>query len=109
MEGPCMRFPRLLLDQPVELEIGKDTIRVDNPTNNVSIGGLFVRRGQLPVGARVHIRIAGNSPVEVDGQVQHSEPSEFGAGIRFNSLSDHARAALNALIADLTRRGLAAA
>jgi hypothetical protein len=104
-----MRFPRLLLDRPVELEIGKDTIRIENPTNNVSIGGLFVRRGHLPVGAPVHIRISGRNVFEADGQIRHSEPNEFGAGIRFTSLSEPNRVALNELIEDLTGRGLAAA
>ena len=42
MEGSNTRtFPRMLLDKPVELQINGDTIRVENPTNNLSVGGLF--------------------------------------------------------------------
>src|SRR5262249_37862501 len=59
MEGSNKRTsPRMLLDKPVEVQIGNDTIRVENPTNNLSVGGLFVHRSGLPVGATVRVRIS---------------------------------------------------
>ncbi len=110
MEGSSMRtFPRMKLDRPVELQIGENTIRIENPANNLSVGGLFVRRGDLPVGAPVHVRIVATQPFEADGQIRYSEPSQSGAGIGFASLSEGSREALNELIEDLTRRGLPAA
>jgi PilZ domain-containing protein len=109
MEGSCTRaFPRTELDKPVELQIGKDTIRIENPTNNLSAGGLFVRRGNLPVGTPVHVRITAKQHVfEADGQIR--EASESGAGIGFTSLSVDNRESLDELIEDLTLRGLPAA
>ncbi len=110
MEGSSMRtFPRMVLDRPVELQIGKDTIRIENPANNLSAGGLFVRRGDLPVGTSVHVRIVARNPFEADGQIRYSEPSQSGTGIGFAALSDGSREALNELIEDLTKRGLPAA
>jgi len=39
MEGSnTRRFPEMLLDKPVEVQIGGDTIRIENPTNNLSVG-----------------------------------------------------------------------
>ncbi len=58
MEGSSTRtFPRMLLDKLVELDIGQDTFWIENPANNLSIGGLFICRTDLPLGAPVHIRI----------------------------------------------------
>ena len=78
MEGTSTRaFPRMLLDKPVELEVGEKRIQVENPSNNLSFGGLFVRRGSLPVGTAVHVRIPVNHHFfEADGQTQadHSAP-----------------------------------
>ena len=63
MEGSNTRtFPRMLLDKPVEVQIGEDTIRVENPTNNLSVGGLFLHRSGLPVGAAVRVRISSPKP-----------------------------------------------
>jgi hypothetical protein len=111
MEGTSTRtFPRTLLDKPVELEIGGKTIQVDNPSNNLSAGGLYVRRGDLPVGTSVHVRIPVNHHFfEADGQIRSHDTGDAGAGIGFNSLSEVNRQALDDLIEELTLRGLPAA
>lgn len=109
MEGSSTRmFPRTELDKPVELQIGADTIQVENPRNNLSAGGLFIRRRDLRVGTSVHVRIPVNSHFfEADGQIR--EADESGAGIGFTSLSDGNRKALDDLIEELTLKGLPAA
>jgi len=109
MEGSSARmFPRTELDKPVELKVGQETIRVESATNNLSVGGLYVRRGDLPKGAPVHVRIPVSSHFfEADGQVQ--EASAAGAGIGFTSVSEGNRVALDELIEELTLRGLPAA
>ena len=110
MEGSNTRtFPRMLLDKPVEVQIGGDTIRVENPTNNLSVGGLFLHRSGLPVGAAVRVRISSPKPFEAEGHVCNSDARESGVGIGFTSLSGGNREALNDLIEDLTLRGLPAA
>lgn len=111
MEGTSTRtFPRMLLDKPVELEIGEKRIQVENPSNNLSVGGLYVRRGNLPVGAAVHIRIPVNHHFfEADGQIRSCEDGNTGVGIGFNALSVANRQALDDLIEELTLRGLPAA
>jgi hypothetical protein len=110
MEGSNTRtFPRMLLDKAVELEIGADTVRMENPTNNLSIGGLFLRRASLPVGTTVRVRIAAPLPFEAEGRICNSDSREPGVGIGFTSLSRRSREALNDLIEDLTLRGLPAA
>jgi hypothetical protein len=107
MEGCCARrFPRTLLDKPVELEFGGRMIRIEHAANNVSVGGLFVRRSDLPIGARVRIRIVGRRVFEAEGQIRDREPRGVGVGIRFTSLSRLEREALDDLIEDLTLRGL---
>ncbi len=109
MEGSATRqFARTELDKPVEIQIGKQTICDADPSNNVSIGGLFVHRGDLTVGTPVHIKIPVNShSFEADGQVD--TVSQAGSGIEFRSLSAVELETLYELIADLTIRGLAAA
>jgi hypothetical protein len=110
MEGSNTRtFPRMLLDKPVEVQIGGDTIRVENPTNNLSVGGLFLHRSGLPVGAAVRVRISSPKPFEAEGLIFNCGNGEVGAGIGFDSLSGGNREALNDLIEDLTLRGLPAA
>ncbi|MGH9714758.1 MAG: PilZ domain-containing protein [Candidatus Acidiferrales bacterium] len=111
MEGSSTRtFPRMLLDKPVELEIGEKTIQVENPSNNLSAGGLYVRRGNLPVGTPVHIRIpVDHHFFEADGQIRSCEPGDTGVGIGFDSLSVANRQTLDDLIEELTLRGLPAA
>lgn len=107
MEGSCTRsFPRMSLDQPIELEIGERAIRIDDSGNNLSVGGLFVRRADLPVGSPVLVRIFGRQLFEAQGQVCNSQS---GAGISFTALSGENRDALEDLIEDLTLRGLPAA
>jgi hypothetical protein len=109
MEGSAPRqFARTELDKPVEIQIGKKTIRVQNPSNNVSVGGLFVHKGNLPVGSRVHVRIPVNGhSFNADGQIDTA--TKNGAGIEFRSLTPGELETLYELIADLTIRGLAAA
>jgi hypothetical protein len=110
MEGSNTRtFPRMLLDKPVELQIGSDTIRVENPTNNLSVGGLFLHRSGLPVGASVRVRITEPRPFEAEGRICNGGHGESGAGIGFAALSGGSREALDDLIEDLTLRGLPAA
>jgi hypothetical protein len=91
------------------VQIGGDTIRVDNPANNLSVGGLFLRRYGLPVGASVRVRISSPKPFEAEGRIFNCGNGEAGAGIGFDSLSGGNREALNDLIEDLTLRGLPAA
>lgn len=110
MEGTSTRnAPRTALDQPVEIQIGDQTLRVDHPANNLSVDGMFLRREALPAGTPVHIRIASRRIFEADGMVCNSGNGERGVGIRFSSLSDGSREALYDLIEDLTLRGLPAA
>jgi len=111
MEGTSTRtFPRMLLDRPVELEIGDKKVQVENPANNLSVGGLYVRRSNLQVGTAVRVRIPVNHHVfEAEGQIRNSEPGDAGVGIGFNSLSPVNRQALYDLIEELTLRGLPAA
>src|SRR4029077_4444272 len=100
---------RMMLDKPVELQIGSKTIQIDSPTNNLSVGGLFLRGQGLPVGATVRVRIAAPRPFEAEGRICNSDSRESGVGIGFASLSGGNREALNDLIEDLTLRGLPAA
>ena len=110
MEGSNTRtFPRMLLDKTVELQVGGNTIRTENPTNNLSVGGLYLRGAGLPVGTPVRVRISEPRPFEADGHICNSNASESGVGIGFTSLSGRNRDALNDLIEDLTLRGLPAA
>ncbi|MGH9682118.1 MAG: PilZ domain-containing protein [Candidatus Acidiferrales bacterium] len=111
MEGSCSRtYPRMSFDQPVELQIGEETITVrHSSSNNLSGGGLFLHDENLPVGASVRIRIAARRLFEADGQIRSCEHPNSGVGIGFKSLSDGNREALNELIEDLTLRGLPAA
>jgi PilZ domain len=111
MEGSSSReYPRMVLDKPVELTIGEQKIRVENPANNLSAGGVFVRREDLPTDKTVHVRIAVNSHYfEAYGRIRKGEPREAGSGIDFTKVSDGNREALYELIAELTLRGLPAA
>lgn len=110
MEGTCTRkAPRTTLDQPVDVQIGDQSLRLENPANNLSIDGLFLRREALPAGTPVHIRIASRRVFEADGLVCNSGNGERGVGIQFSSLSDGNREALYDLIEDLTLRGMPAA
>jgi hypothetical protein len=106
--GSTHHFARTELDKPVDIQIGKQTIRIANPLNNVSVAGLFVRRNDLKVGTPVHVKIPVHShSFEADGQVDTA--SQAGAGIHFAKLSSSELETLYELIADLTIRGQAAA
>ncbi len=109
MEGSSTRqFPRTELDKPVEIRIGKQTMRVETAANNLSVGGVFVGRADLPVGSRVHVRIPIHHHVfEADGQIETA--GQCGSGIEFSALSERELDTLYELIEDLTIRGLAAA
>lgn len=109
MEGSSLRqFPRTELDKPVELQVGQKTIRIETLANNVSIGGVFVRRDDLAVGSPVHIKIPVNSHYfEADGEIE--SVNRAGSGIEFKHLSEAELETLYELIEDLTVRGLAAA
>lgn len=111
MEGTSTRtFPRMLLDRPVELEIGEKKIQVENPSNNLSVGGLYLRRGDLAVGTPVRVRIPVNHHFfEADGLIRSHDAGDAGVGIGFNPLSQANRVALDDLIEELTLRGLPAA
>lgn len=108
MEGVNTRnHPRTALDKPIELRVGKNTIRSHSSANNLSPSGLFISRGVLPLGAAVRVRILGRRVFEAQGEVRSSEL--HGVGICFTSISARSRAALDDLIEDLTVRGLPAA
>lgn len=111
MEGTSSRsFPRTALDKPVEIEAGERKLRLENPSNNLSVGGLYVRRAGLPVGTAVRIRIPVNSHYfEAEGQIRNAEPNDKGVGIGFKPMSPVNRQALYDLIEELTLRGLPAA
>ena len=106
MEGPSIRtFPRMELRIPIELRLGKKTLRVEKPLGNLSVGGLFVNCEDLPVNADVHVCIQAAEPVEADGVVRFVQPDHSGVGIEFVKITEPDRQRLDRLIADLTRRG----
>jgi hypothetical protein len=109
MEGSSMRtFPRMSLDRPIEVQIGENKFQVENPANNLSVGGVYVRRGDLPIGTPVRVKIAVDHRFfEADGEIAASRDS--GSGIGFTALSSINREALYELIQDLTLKGLPAA
>jgi len=111
MEGSSSRsFPRTALDKPVEIEAGEQKLRLENPSNNLSVGGLYVRRAGLAVGTQVRVRIPVNHHYfEAEGQIRNAEPGNAGVGIGFNAMSPTNRQALYDLIEELTLRGLPAA
>jgi len=109
MEGSSMRmFPRMSLDRPIEVQIGENKFQVENPANNLSVGGVYVRRGDLPIGTPVRVKIAVDHHFfEADGEISASRDS--GSGIGFTALSSASRETLYELIQDLTLKGLPAA
>jgi hypothetical protein len=97
MEGPNLRnCPRTLFSCPVELRVGKKTIRLKQALGNLSNHGLFLHTEALPVGTPVHIKIAAVPPMEVDGIVRYSEPE--GIHIEFTDLTETSRRCLDDLI-----------
>lgn len=107
MEGPSLRStPRMSLGNPVELHLGKKTIRIPNPVGNLSVGGLFVHAQPVPLDTPVHIRVAAAHPFEADGVVR--ELHGDGLGIEFTTITDANRRRLDELIAELTSKELLA-
>lgn len=105
MEGPSIRsFPRMSLQNPVELRVGTKSIRIQRAVGNLSVGGLFVNAEDLPVNAGVHVKIAAAHPFEAEGVVRFSEPQGGGVGIEFTAITDANRKRLDELIAELTRK-----
>lgn len=111
MEGPCIRrFPRILLNNPVEVRSDDTVILLDSARGNLSVGGLFVStQGPTPSGS-VYLRIAAQRPFESEGVVRHFVNNGCkGVGIEFTNLQDARRKDLEQLIAELTGGGAPAA
>ena len=97
MEGPNLRScPRTLFSCPVELSVGKKTIRLRQALGNLSTHGLFLQAKALPVGSSVHIKIAAVPSMEVDGIVRYCEPD--GIHIEFTDLTEASRRRIDDLI-----------
>lgn len=108
MEGPSIRsFPRMSLRNPVELSAGSRTIRIEKAVGNLSVGGLFVNAGDLPLNSAVRVKIAAARPFEAEGVVRSSEP-QGGVGIEFTAMTDANRKRLDELIAELTAKEILA-
>ena len=97
MEGPNLRSPRTLFSCPVELSVGKKTVRMRQALGNLSPHGLFLHAEALPVGGSVHIKMVTVPCFEVDGIVRHCEPD--GIHIEFTDLTEANRRCLDDLIA----------
>lgn len=105
MEGPSIRSsPRISLRDPVEIRVGKRTIRIPKALGNLSAGGLFVNAEELPVNTAVQVKIAAARPFEAEGVVRFSEPQGGGVGIEFTAITDANRKRLDALIVELTKK-----
>ena len=103
MEGPNLRrLPRTMLSGPVKLHVADRTIDLDHAEGNLSLTGMFLEVGKLPVNATVHIQIAAVPSVELDGVIRYSYSK--GAGIEFVSTTGAARQGLYDLIAAFTPR-----
>lgn len=103
MEGPSLRsFPRMLLQNPVELRVGSRTIRIEKAMGNLSAGGLFVNAEGLPLNSAVHVKIAAARPFEAEGVVRETHAS--GVGIEFTSITEANHKRLDELIAALTQK-----
>jgi len=105
MEGPTMRLhPRTEEDCTVAVRNGDKLNRISKGTGNLSVGGMFARVSELPVGSHVTVEVGGRQGFAVEGIVRHTSASQ-GVGIEFvpgsqRSIHEH--------IADLTSRGLPA-
>jgi len=105
VEGPSIRsFPRLSLDHPVELRLGKKTIKVAKPRGNLSAGGLFLLAKGVPENAPVKVKISGRPVFEAEGVVRFSEPRRGGCGIEFTAVNAQNRKRLEGLIAALLKK-----
>lgn len=103
MEGPSLRSsPRTLLCCPIELRVGNQTIRLKQATGNLSVGGLFISAGELPVNTPVHVKMAATPPFEAEGVVRFCDAG--GIGIEFTTLTEANRRRLGELIAEFTQR-----
>jgi hypothetical protein len=104
------RFPRIALNNPVELRAGDSVILLDSARGNLSLGGLFVAtQGPTPSG-EVRLRIVASRPFETQGSVRHLiSQGTPGVGIEFAQLPEGALRDLEQLIAELTRDGAPAA
>lgn len=62
-------------------------------TKDISLGGLYMNtKAEIPVGATLALRLPmGSEHVVVKAEVVYRNPGH-GVGVRFHSLSDHARA-----------------
>ena len=99
MEGPNLRScPRTLFSCPVELRVGKKTVRLQQALGNLSIHGLFLHAEALPVGGPVRIKIAAVPRFEVEGVVRYCEPD--GVHIEFAEVTEANRRRLEELIAE---------
>jgi PilZ domain len=106
MEGPIMRHhPRTEEDCQVAVRNGDKLDRVSKGLGNLSVGGIFARVSNLPVGSHVTVEVGGNQGFAAEGIVRYSLPAQ-GIGIEFVPGSQHS---IREHIADLTRRGMPAA
>lgn len=109
MEGSSLRVcPRIEEDYPVEVRNGDNRERFSRGVGNLSVGGIFARVAELPVGSPVLVHVGGVHPFEAEGVVRHVL-SERGIGIQFTAFVAKSRTSLDDHIADLTLRGLDAA
>ena len=105
MKGPSLRsFPRMSLRNPIELRAGSRTLRIEKAVGNLSVGGLFVNAGDLPLNTPVGVKIAATHPFEAEGVVRFCDPEGGGVGIEFTRITDANRKRLDKLIAALTQK-----
>lgn len=108
MEGSSLRrFPRTLLDRPVELDSSLGHVRTNGVPGNVSAEGLFVQVKDLPEGLPVRVHIDATQPFEAEGVIRHHGTD--GLGVEFTHLLAGNRERLDDLIEELTRKGMPAA
>lgn len=108
MEGSSLRkFPRTLLDRPVELHTRSGSIRSNGVPGNLSAHGLYVHGQDLPDGLPVRVQIDAVRPFEADGVIRHHGTA--GLGVEFTRFRTGSRERLDDLIEELTRKGMPAA
>jgi hypothetical protein len=108
MEGSSLRkFPRTLLDRPVELHTARGSIRSNGVPGNLSAHGLYVHGQDLPDGLPVRVQIDAALPFEAEGVIRHHGTA--GLGVEFTRFRNGSRERLDALIEELTRKGMPAA
>ena len=106
MEGPSLReYPRMVLDNPVELRVEKKAVKMKDP-GNLSVGGLYLEGQKLPVGTLVHVTITSSPPVTVEGVVRYATDNGHpGVGIEFTRVTEANRRHLDKLIENITVKG----